>query len=280
MALITWEDTLGSLDVHEMGTDRYTAPNIPMEYRRVFGGQLLAQAIGVATAAVAGKAVKSIHAIFPSEGDLAQPVEYSVRRLQSGRSFAALALEGEQTGRGSILSASLSLHALEDGFSHQLEAPDVGGPDGAVATELSMIPWETRVVGGVDLEDREAGPPEYAFWMKTPALADDPALHQGLLAHATDLTAIGTALRPHAGVGESDAPERIQTAVTSHTLWFHRPLRVDHWLLVHQQSPVTAGARGFATGHVFTETGQLVASFAQESLVRLRDPLPERGPES
>ena len=280
MALITWEDTLACLEVREIAADRYTAPNIPMPYHRVFGGQLLAQAIVVATAAGEGKFVKSLHAVFPAEGDLAQPVEYTVRRLKSGRTFGSFSLEGEQSERGSILAANLSLHTPEDGISHQLDAPDVGGPEKAVSVDLSMIPWETRVVGGVDLESRDTGPPEYAFWMKTPLVSGGPALHQGLLAHATDLTAIGTSLRPHSGIGESDAPERIHTAVTSHTLWFHRPLRVDDWLLVHQQSPVTAGARGFATGHVFSVAGQLVASFAQESLLRLRDPVAERGRDS
>ncbi|MFP6640346.1 MAG: acyl-CoA thioesterase domain-containing protein [Myxococcota bacterium] len=280
MALITWEDTLACLEVREIGADCYTGPNIPMAYHRVFGGQLLAQAIAVATAAGEGKSVKSLHAVFPAEGDLAHPVEYTVRRLRSGRSFGSFGLEAEQSERGSILSASLSLHALEDGFSHQVDAPDVGGPENAVAVDLSMIPWETRVVDGVDLESRDVGPPEYSFWMKTPPLSDGGAHHQGLLAHATDLTAIGTSLRPHSGIGESDAPDRIQTAVTSHTLWFHRPLRVDDWLLIHQHSPVAAGARGFATGHVFTAAGQLVASFAQESLLRLRDPMPERGHDS
>ena len=131
-----------------------------------------------------------------------------------------------------------------------------------------MIPWETRVAFGVDLQSREAGPPEYGLWMRAPTLADDQPLHQALLAHSSTLTLIGTALRPHEGLSEADAQGRLQTAVTSHTLWFHRPLRMDQWLLLQQQSPSTAGARGFGLGHVFTSQGQLVASFAQESLVR------------
>jgi acyl-CoA thioesterase-2 len=104
--------------------------------------------------------------------------------------------------------------------------------------------------------------------MRTPSFAGPAIAHQALLAHATDLTLIGTALRPHQGVGENDSPERIQTAVTSHTLWFHRPLCVDDWLLVSQESPIAAGGRGFAQGNVFNRDGDLLASFAQESLLR------------
>lgn len=271
MPLITWEDTLRCMEVRRVGPDLYTAENIAMPYHRVFGGQLLAQAISVATAMGEGKSVKSLHAVFPSEGDLSEAVEYSGRRLKSGRTFMTLGLDAVQAGRGSILSATVSLHAPEEGFLHQADPPQVEGPEAATPEDLSMIPWETRVVRGVDLASREAGPPEYAFWMRTPSLNEEPALHQALLAHATDLTAIGTSLRPQPGIGESDAPERIHTAVTSHTVWFHRPLRVDDWLLIHQRSPLVAGSRGFVQGHIFTASSELVASFAQESLLRLRD---------
>lgn len=271
MPLITWQDTLRCMDVQAIGDDLYTADHIPMPYHRVFGGQLLAQAIAVSAAVGEGKSVKSLHVTFPAEGDLAEPVHYAVRRLRSGRTFTALGIEATQASRGCILSAAVSLHASEDGFSHQVDAPAVDGPEAATPMDLSMIPWETRVIGGVDLAAREVGPPEYAFWMRTPELGEEPVLHQGLLAHATDLTAIGTALRPQPGVGEADAPDRVQSAVTSHTIWFHRPFRVDDWLLVHQRSPLTAGSRGFAQGDVFTVSGKLVASFAQESLLRLRD---------
>ena len=131
-----------------------------------------------------------------------------------------------------------------------------------------MIPWETRVVGSACLEDRAVGPPEFQFWMRTPKLPDDPTTHQALLAHATDLTLIGTELRPHADLGEADAPDRIQTAVTTHTIWFHRRVRLDDWTLIAQESPTSAGARGFGWGHAFGAGGELVASFAQESLLR------------
>ena len=267
MAIIGWEDTVACLAVEAAGEDRFTAPNIPMAYRRIFGGQLLAQAICIASETATSKAVKSLHATFPGQGDLAEPVEYRALRQREGRTFAHRLVIGEQGGEA-IVVANVSLHAEEDGLFHQAPAPALGSPDEAVAMQLSMIPWETRVVGGVDLAAPDEGPPHYAFWMRTPAFEGGPAAHQALLAHATDLSPIGTSLRPHAGLGEDDSPERIQTAVTSHTLWFHRPLRVDDWLLVSQESPVVAGGRGFAQGHVHTRAGDLVASFAQESMLR------------
>jgi acyl-CoA thioesterase-2 len=214
-----------------------------------------------------GKQVASIHATFPREGDLSQPIEYGVERIQDGRSFAGRLIVGEQAGR-KVVVAQVSLHASERGPEHAMEPPAAPGPADCPARDLSMIPWETRVVDGVDLTARDVGPARYAFWMKTPPLGDDPVVHAALLAHATDLTLIGTVLRPHPGLGEADSPERIRTAVTSHTVWLHAPLRVDEWLLVHQTSPRAGGARGFGLGHVFTQEGSLVASFAQESLVR------------
>jgi acyl-CoA thioesterase-2 len=267
MAIVTFEDVLACLELQRLGEDRYTAPNIPMPYHRVFGGQLLAQAIAIAAASAEGKSPKSIHVSFPREGDLAKPVEYRVRRLQQGRSFASLSIEARQ-GEKAILAALVSLHVEEPGLSHQLDAPEVGAPEDAAPRDLSMIPWETRMVGDVDLASNAVGPASLEFWMRAPALPDDPVIHQALFAYATDLTLIGTALRPHAELSEADVHEKIATAVTTHTAWFHRPLRMDDWILVAQESPSAAGARGFGLGHAFTRDGVLVASFGQESLIR------------
>ena len=170
-----------------------------------------------------------------------------------------------------VVSAALvSVHAAEDGLHRSDGAPDVGEPDDATLTDLGMVPWETRIVGGVDLADRSAGPAELAWWSRTPALsgeADRPAVHQALLAHATDLTLIGTALRPFDGLSQADSTVSLHTAVTSHTLWFHQPFRVDDWLLVVQHGPVVANGRSYGRGDVYA-CGELVASFAQEAMVR------------
>ncbi|MBW2723509.1 MAG: thioesterase family protein [Deltaproteobacteria bacterium] len=267
MPMIEFDDLLACLEIESSAGDRYRLPNLKMPYHRIFGGQLIAQAIVMATHSAAGKAVKSIHALLPRTGDLAEPVEWELERIQDGRSFAARSIVGRQNDE-LIFSAQLSLHLPEDGPEHQVAFPDAGDPESATTVELSMVPWETRAAFGVDLQSREVGPPDYALWMRAPSVPHDQALHQALLAYSSTLTLIGTALRPHEGVSEADAQGRLQTAVTSHTLWFHRPLRMDKWLLLQQQSPCTAGARGFGLGHAFSSEGQLVASFAQESLIR------------
>ncbi|HIF95485.1 MAG TPA: acyl-CoA thioesterase II [Myxococcales bacterium] len=267
MAIIRWEDTLACLDVEFLGADSFTAPNIPMAYRRIFGGQLIAQALCVAAETVQEKGVKSLHATFPNQGDLASPVEYRVHRQGEGRTFAHRMVVGRQAGEV-IVVANVSLHCEEAGLFHQTDFPEVLAPEDATAMDLSMIPWETRVVGGVDLASREIGSPDYAFWMRAPSFSAGQVVHQALLAHATDLSLIGTSLRPHAGLGEADSPEKIQTAVTSHTIWFHQPLRMDDWLLVSQKSPIVAAGRGFAHGSVLSREAALVASFAQESMLR------------
>jgi acyl-CoA thioesterase-2 len=143
----------------------------------------------------------------------------------------------------------------------------VGPPEDAAPADLGMVPWETRLVGGVDLADRAAAPARLDWWMRAAPVPDEPALHQALLAHATDLTLIGTALRPFEGISQADSTVTLHTAVTSHTVWFHQPFRVDAWLQISQHSPVVAGGRSYGRGDVFAG-GELVASFAQEAMVR------------
>jgi acyl-CoA thioesterase-2 len=240
--------------------------NLDIGYHRVFGGQILAQVLTAAAMASPEKSVKSLHVLFPREGDTAAPMRYRVGRLQEGRTFGATEVVASQ-GDKVIAAAVLSMHADEPGLHRSDPAPAVGPPEDAVATELSMVPWETRVVGGVDLADHRPGEPRLDWWMRTPPVGDDRHLHQALLAHATDLTLIGTALRPFDGVSQADSTVSLHTAVTSHTLWFHQPFRVDDWLLISQHSPVVASGRSFGRGDVYAGE-ELVASFAQEAMVR------------
>lgn len=270
MAIIDWTDTLACLDVSEVGEGVYTAPHIPMPYRRVFGGQLLAQLVAVAEASAEAKQVKSLHVVFPREGDLEVPVHFDVDVLQTGRSFAARAVRVHQAERV-IAQATISLHAPETStLAHQTPRSPTASVEEAKPVDLSMIPWETRAVDGVDLESRRVGPAESAYFMRTPRMSHEAGTaHRALMAHATDLTLIGTALRPHAGLCERDSPERVHTAVTSHTIWFHADdLRVDDWWLLAQSSPIVSGARGYGRGDVFDGAGRMLASFAQESLIR------------
>lgn len=245
--------------------------NLDIGYHRVFGGQILAQVLMAAASASPQKSVKSLTVAFPREGDGARPMRYRVHRHHEGRTFATVEVVASQDSKV-VAVAVVSLHVDEEGLHRSAAPPDVGGPTEAAATPLDLIPWEVRVVGGVDLADRDVGPPKLALWMRTPSLGhEDPApraVHQALLAHATDLTLIGTALRPLPGVSQADSGGALHTAVTSHSLWFHQPFRLDDWLLIAQESPVVAYGRAFGRGDVFDVDGQVVASFAQESMVR------------
>ena len=144
-----------------------------------------------------------------------------------------------------IVQAVLSMHVDEAGLDRNEPPPPAGSPADAAPWDQPMIPWQVRVAGGVDLADRAAAPAELQWWMRTPPVGDTRHVHQALLAHATDLTLIGTALRPIDGVSQADSTVTLHTAVTSHTLWFHRPFRTDDWLLVTQQGPVVAHGRSF-----------------------------------
>jgi acyl-CoA thioesterase-2 len=265
------EGLLGCLDLTEVGEGIVEGQNLDIGYRRVFGGQILAQVLIAASEASPGKSVKSLHLLFPREGDTAKPMRYRVAQLQDGRTFGTTSVLAEQDGRV-ISSAVVSVHTDEDGLHRSDPRPAVGGPDDAEPLELPMVPWEVRVVGGVDLADRAAGPASLELWMRATALGDDRSVHQALLAHATDLTIIGTALRPFDGVSQADSTVTLHTAVTSHTLWFHQPFRMDDWLLLAQASPVVSRGRAFGRGDVFTAAGECVASFAQESMIRTMEP--------
>jgi acyl-CoA thioesterase-2 len=249
-----------------------TGENLDIGYYRIFGGQILAQAIMAAADASPDKSVKSLAMLFPREGDTAKPLDYRVDKLQDGRTFGTTQIVASQDGKV-IAAATVSMHTDEEGLHRSDEPPAVGPPEDAPVLDLPMVPWEVRSVGGVDVGDRAVGPPDLHLWMRTPALdVDRLAVHQALLAHATDLTLIGTALRPFEGISQADSTVSLHTAVTSHSLWFHQPFRMDEWVLVSQHSPVVAKGRSFGRGEVFTATGEVVASFAQEAMVRQVEP--------
>ena len=204
-----WSDLLACLDPQPVpsrdtggegtGADvtEFEGSNQRLEYHRVFGGQLLAQFIRIATATCPDKDVKSQHAVFSREGRADEPIRYQATRHHEGRSFATITITARQSG-GAVATSSICMHTSEDGPEHQTvdEVPPVLGPDHQVA--LDLIPWETRAT--VDLNATTTGPPEFEVWMRTPAV--DPALAPALAAYGTDLTLIGTALRPMDGVSQ------------------------------------------------------------------------------
>jgi len=261
------DDLLACLRLDDVGPGELEGRNLPIEYHRVFGGQILAQAIAAASQASPGKSVKSMSVAFAREGDTAKPMRYRVERHHDGRTFGTIGVVASQ-GEKVVATAVVSMHVDEEGLHRSDAPPAVGAPADATPVDLGMVPWDTRIVGGVDLSSREPGPPVLEWWSRAPALPDDRQVHQGLLAHATDLTVIGTALRPFDGLSQADSTVALHTAVTSHSIWFHRPFRADDWLLVAQHSPVVACGRAYGRGDAFDGGGELVASFAQESMIR------------
>ena len=283
-----WDDLLGCIDLRrlppaaERGTGdaapeqpqianhgaahvHFEGRNQQLSYRRVFGGQLLAQFVQAASLTCPGKTIKSLHALFPREGQPDEPVRYQVERHHEGRAYATLTILARQTP-GVIATASVSMHAGEDGPSHQAISPVPAVPGTDYRVELGLLPWETR--SAANLDSPQPAPPEFSLWMRTPPVS--PALASALAAYATDLTLIGTALRPIEGISQRDAGTAFTSAVTSHTLWFHRPFRTDGWLLLRQHSPLLAHGRCFGQGDVLTEDGSLVASYTQEALLRFK----------
>ncbi|MFI6953726.1 acyl-CoA thioesterase [Nocardia sp. NPDC050408] len=262
-----WNDLLGCLDLTARPSlddeSVFEGRNQQLEYYRVFGGQLLGQFIRAADLTCPEKSVKSLHALFPREGRTDEPIRYRVRRHHEGRSFATVTIVAEQS-YGIVATASVSLHAEAEGPEHQSvpAVPALLSAEHKVTWDL--LPWETR--SAVDLDDTASGPPEFEFWMRTPDI--DARLAPAITAYATDLNLIGTALRPIDGVCQRGNGTAFHSAVTSHSIWFHRPFRTDEWLLLRQHSPLIAGSRCFGRGDVLTDNGRLVASYAQEAMVR------------
>ncbi|HEX7460508.1 MAG TPA: acyl-CoA thioesterase domain-containing protein [Acidimicrobiales bacterium] len=235
----------------------------------VFGGQLLAQTIVAAAAIDPAKSVKSVHTVFARGASTDVPLEFAVDVMQQGRSFASATVTASQGERLCTRSLVLLPAPDPDLIHHQDAAPGV--PSAAESTPSSHGAgfWEIRTVGGVDIADPDAvGPARLGVWTRFPDAPDDPTLNQALLAFATDGFLIGTAMRPHAGVGQSLAHRSISTSVITHTLAFHGPVDASEWLLLDQESPVAAAGRSYGRAHVFAEGGDLVASFVQENMIR------------
>jgi acyl-CoA thioesterase II len=285
-------DTLLSiLDLETIDRDLYRGVSPATSWKRVFGGQVVAQALVAACRSVEGSAGEgrmphSLHAYFLLAGDPTIPILYEAERIRDGRSFTTRRVVAKQRGEA-IFAMSVSFQTAEDGFDHQASAPAAPAPETLpgreqVATEiLPQLPAGVRAYFTREraLELRpanfgryiDAAPdPSASFqvWLRTlRALPDDPLLHAAILAYASDMTLLDVALVPH---GTSVFDARIQAASLDHALWFHRPFRIDDWLLYAQDSPSASGARGFSRGAIHDRQGRLVASVAQEGLIRVK----------
>lgn len=251
----------------------------------VFGGQVLAQAISAAFQTVdPSRRLHAVHAYFLTAGDWQAPILYEVQRIRDGRSFNTRLVVAFQHGRA-IFNLSSSWHKKESGFEHTMPMPHVPPPDALrddrdayldIARQQGVKKHgifrydaiDSRQVEGIPSNDNEVLPAAKHTWMRTrDKLDDNPRIHLCLMAYMSDMDFMNTSKRPH-NIGAH--AKMIQGASLDHALWIHRPFRVDEWLLFAKESPNAHGARGFVRGHFFREDGTLVATAAQECLIRLR----------
>jgi acyl-CoA thioesterase II len=279
------------LDIETLDTDLFRGTSPDTDRQRVFGGQVAAQALIAAIRTVdEGLEVHSLHAYFLRPGDTTVPIIYDAERIRDGRSFETRRVVARQHGRA-IFYLTANFQRPEPGFEHQDEMPEVPGPDEGLtfaqiaeirsgdkrsATEFAKE-WaalDTRYLGNsahpghTRLKEDTDRPARAQLWVRVNGeLGDDPVIHIAAFTYASDLTLLGAALVPHDV--EIGSP-RLMPASLDHTIWFHRPFRADRWWLYDQWSPSASGSRGLSLARVFTEERTLVATVAQEGLIRQR----------
>jgi acyl-CoA thioesterase II len=277
---------LAILDLEQLEQNLFRGISPKNGWQRVFGGQVLGQALVAAIRTVpAERVAHSLHAYFLLPGDPAVPIIYDVERTRDGGSFTTRRVKGIQHGK-TMFAMSVSLQKSEPGLAHQTSMPNVPPPEdlpneqqlvkkfeGDIPEDIRKYwqrerPIEMRPVDVTRYLDRGKHAPEQAMWIRaTDRLPDSLQLHQCVLAYASDFTLLDTALIAH---GKLMFDHDMQMASLDHALWIHRPFRADEWLLYVQESPSSQAGRGFCRGSVFTRDGILVASVAQEGLIRQR----------
>lgn len=283
----TLKGLMEHLELEPLEENLYRGQSQDLGWGRVYGGQILGQALSAATKTVtSGRPVHSLHCYFLLPGDVHKPVVYQVERVRDGGSFATRRVVAIQHGRA-ILTMEASFHIHEESFDHQDPFPDVPGPEElpddrerllAQADELhpAVRAWleapsafETRTISPIDhLVKPTPSPPTNAYWLRARgSLPDQLGVHSNLLAYASDSEFLTTALKPH---GKTWIHPGVMIASLDHAMWFHRPFRLDDWLLYVIESPSAMGARAIVQGKIFTRDGRLVVSTAQEGLVRKR----------
>ena len=263
-------ELLDVLRLEPAGDGRFRAQNFGAAPGGVvFGGQLLAQTIVAAAAVDPAKEVKSVHTVFARGGSLDAALDIDVDVMHTGRAFGSVTVTVGQGDRLCSRSLVLLSAAEPDLIRHAAPMPPVGPPEDATPSAHGAGFWEIRTVGGVDISDPDAvGPAELYVWSRFPGAPSDPATGRALLAYASDGFLIGTAMRPHPGVGQALAHRSISTSVITHTLEFHEPFDAGQWLLLAQESPYAGRGRSFGRATVFTSDDRLVASFVQDNMIR------------
>jgi acyl-CoA thioesterase-2 len=278
------DDLITLLDLEQLEVNLFRGLSPDERQQRVFGGQVAGQALVAAGRTVEpGHPVHSLHSYFLRPGDPSVPIVYEVDRIRDGRSFTTRTVKAIQHGRA-IFSLSASFQVRESGPEHQDAMPEVAPAETLGTLQEQLAPYADRF--GPDFRDwilRERPidsrptllpswidpsprAPDQDVWIRANGrLPDDPLLHVCVLAYASDLTLLDTAMLPH---GANFLDGRFQIASLDHAIWFHHEFRADEWILYHQHSPMAAGARGLASGQFFTADGRLVATAMQEGLMR------------
>jgi acyl-CoA thioesterase II len=279
------DQLLTILDIERLEENLFRGLSPQVGWQRVFGGQVIGQAVVAANRTVNGRLAHSLHAYFLRVGDPSVPIIYNVDRIRDGGSFTTRRVVAVQHGQA-IFSMAASFHKEETGLEHQIKMPEVPPPESLPneaelkACLIDRVPPQVKVywererpieIRPVDLS-RYLTPgnhaPSQQVWIRTTGeLPDDQSLHQCVLAYASDFTLLDTALIAH---GRFVFDPRLMLASLDHALWFHRKLRADEWLLYAQDSPISVAGRAFCRGMLFARDGKLVASTAQEGLLRER----------
>ena len=280
------EDLVRLLDLEPLEVNLFRGQSRDLGGKAVFGGQVIGQALVAASRTVEGRLPHSLHAYFLRPGDMAHPIVYEVDRVRDGKSFTARRVQAIQHGEV-LLSMICSFQVPEQGLEHQAPMPEVPPPE-SLRPQAELVTEWVASVPQVPLRIREAferraavefrrvvprnpllptiEPPHQAFWVRANgALPEAPLLHACVLAYASDFSLLSTALLPH---GASWLTPGLAVASIDHALWFHRPFRVDDWLLYVMDSPTAQGGRGLSLGQFFDRKGRLVVSVAQENLMR------------
>ena len=281
------QELLSILDLERIEHNLYRGSNPKVGWQRVFGGQVIGQALVAAQRTVGvERNVHSLHCYFMLPGDPSIPIVYNVDRLRDGGSFTTRRVTAIQNGRA-IFSLECSFQIEEEGLEHQLPMPlDVPPPE-ALRSQFQLLqeaghavpeairnfwarerPLEIKPINVEHYTSREKLPPYQSVWIRTSgAVPDERPLQRAILAYLSDMTLLDASTFPH---GRTGFDPEIQMASLDHAMWFHRDHKLDDWLLYTQDTPNTIGARGFSRGFLYARDGTLIASTAQEGLIRLR----------
>ncbi len=280
-SLYNTEEIIRLLKPEQIAPDQFVGKSHFMGSPNIFGGQTLGQSLYAAGITVPDRRPHSMHAMFLLPGNHQLPVEYEVERVRDGGTFSTRRVVGSQEGRR-IFVMSASFQTDEEGLSHQKPAPPMSDPEAlpsslkvwqergiATGRAFQPVPVDFRTNRDDNLFGGQVDSATRKVWVRAPLhLGDDPLMHDAFFAYVSDYGFLWTALQPH-GIRMDDP--RLQIASLDHTIWFHRPLRMDDWLLFSMESPNASGGRGLCFAHIHNRDGVLMASAAQEGLIRLRE---------